>query len=145
MLDIDGRGVSLNRYTTGRITLLSFMYTYCVDPIGCPLAYQTLSSLRERLLAKPNLARQVRFVSLSFDPINDTPAAMKSYGGKLADATSDIDGVSRDHAAERDVAHVEQTAAHGWIRAAPLGVPATVPGIAPLVPFDEQTGSVGRM
>ena len=90
VLDIDGRGVSLNRYTTGRITLLSFMYTYCVDPIGCPLAYQTLSSLRERLLAKPNLARQVRFVSLSFDPVNDTPAAMKSYGGKLADATSDL-------------------------------------------------------
>lgn len=90
VLRIDGRSVSLSRYTTGQITLLSFMYTYCVDPTGCPLAYQTLSNLRERLLAQPSLARQVRFVSLSFDPVNDTPEAMKLYGGKLADATSDL-------------------------------------------------------
>jgi protein SCO1/2 len=90
VLDIDGRSDGLNRYTTGQITLLSFMYTYCVDPIGCPLAYQTLISLRARLLAQPNLARHVRFVSLSFDPVNDTPEAMKTYGGKLTDAKSDL-------------------------------------------------------
>ncbi|MDB5769959.1 MAG: hypothetical protein JWM42_333 [Burkholderia sp.] len=29
-----------SRYTTGRVTLLSFIYTDCVDPIGCPLAFE---------------------------------------------------------------------------------------------------------
>jgi protein SCO1 len=90
VLDIDGRSYKLDRYTTGRITLLGFIYTYCVDPIGCPLAFETFTGLRERLLATPGVAQQVRFVSLSFDPVNDTPAAMKNYAGKLADGSSPL-------------------------------------------------------
>jgi protein SCO1/2 len=90
VLDIDGRAYKLDRYTTGRVTLLSFIYTYCVDPIGCPLAFETFTRVRERLLKTPDLAKQVRFVSLSFDPVNDTPTAMKHYAGKLADATSPL-------------------------------------------------------
>jgi cytochrome oxidase Cu insertion factor (SCO1/SenC/PrrC family) len=90
VLDIDGRAYKLDRYTTGRITLLSFIYTYCVDPIGCPLAFETFTEVRERLLATPDMAQQVRFVSLSFDPVNDTPAAMKHYAGKLADTSSSL-------------------------------------------------------
>jgi protein SCO1 len=86
VLDVDGRAYKLDRYTTGKITLLSFIYTYCVDPVGCPLAFQTFIGLRERLLATPDIARQVRFVSVSFDPTNDTPTAMKAYAGQLADA-----------------------------------------------------------
>jgi protein SCO1/2 len=90
VLDIDGRVYRLDRYTTGRITLLGFIYTYCVDPVGCPLAFETFSGLRKRLLAMPDLARQMRFVSLSFDPVNDTPPAMKNYAGNLADAGSPL-------------------------------------------------------
>jgi protein SCO1/2 len=90
VLDIDGRGYKLDRYTTGRVTLLSFIYTYCVDPIGCPLAFEVFTGLRERLLRTPELAQQVRFVSLSFDPVNDTPTAMNHYAGKLADASSPL-------------------------------------------------------
>jgi protein SCO1/2 len=86
VLDVDGRAYKLDRYTTGKITLLGFIYTYCVDPIGCPLAFETFTGLRERLLKTPDVARQVRFVSLSFDPVNDTPMAMKQYAGHLADA-----------------------------------------------------------
>ena len=86
--DTDGRAYSLERYTLGKITLLSFMYTYCTDAIGCPLAFTTLHGLRERLLADPALARQVRFVSLSFDPVNDTPEAMLRYAGPLSDSSS---------------------------------------------------------
>lgn len=71
----------LSGYTQGAITLLSFVYTYCSDPTGCPLAYATFEDLRNRLLAKPSLRGQVRFVSLSFDPSNDTPDAMRAYGG----------------------------------------------------------------
>jgi protein SCO1/2 len=90
VLDVDGRAYRLDRYTTGKITLLSFIYTYCVDPIGCPLAYQTFTGLRQRLLATPKLAHQVRFVSMSFDPANDTPMAMKHYAGQLADANNPL-------------------------------------------------------
>lgn len=77
----DGGLHSLSNYTRGRITLLSLIYTYCTEPTGCALAYDTSVELRTRVLADPRLHGRVRFVSLSFDPINDTHQAMQAYGG----------------------------------------------------------------
>ena len=79
LLDEHGRTVRLTALTHGKITLLTFFYTYCVDPLGCPFAHQTLSLLRTRILAEPQLARAVRFVAVSCDPTNDTPAALAQY------------------------------------------------------------------
>ena len=76
----------LSDYTRGAVTLLSFVYTYCSDPIGCPLAYATMTDLKARVLADPALRGKVRFVSLSFDPSNDTPQAMRQYGAPHADS-----------------------------------------------------------
>ncbi len=76
----------LARYTHGKVTLLSFVYTYCVDPIGCPLAYSVFVDVRRRVAAEPDLRDSVRFVSLSFDPTHDTPQAMQHYGGEFARA-----------------------------------------------------------
>ena len=90
VLDIDGRRQPFSRYTTGRVTLLSFMYTYCTDLIGCPLAYETMMTIRARLVARPELARRVQLVSLSFDPVHDVPAEMKRYAGRLADPASPL-------------------------------------------------------
>ena len=77
----------LSSYTHGAVTLLSFVYTYCSDPTGCPLAYATFQDLRTRVVADPALSGRVRFVSLSFDPSNDTPDAMVRYGGEYAHST----------------------------------------------------------
>ncbi len=74
----------LSSYTHGAITLLSFIYTYCTDPAGCPLAHAVFEDVRSRVIADPTLRGRVRFVSLSFDPTNDTPDAMQRYGGDLA-------------------------------------------------------------
>jgi protein SCO1 len=84
LLDAAARPASLAQATAGKITLLTFFYTYCSDAWGCPFAYKTLIDLRERVLQNPGLAKQVRFVNISFDPTNDTPEAIKLYGGKLA-------------------------------------------------------------
>lgn len=74
----------LATYTHGAITLLSFVYTYCRDPIGCPLAYATFDTVKRQVLADPTLRGKLRLVSLSFDPSNDTPDAMQAYGGANA-------------------------------------------------------------
>jgi protein SCO1/2 len=79
LLDEDGRSVRLSALTHGKITLLTFFYTYCVDPLGCPFTHQTLSLLRDRILADRELARDVRFVGVSCDPTNDTPEILASY------------------------------------------------------------------
>src|SRR6202030_2663487 len=80
LLDERGRPVSLSALTRGKITLLTFFYTYCVDPLGCPFAHTTLANLRDRVRGDPALAGRVRFVSVSLDPTHDTPTAIASYG-----------------------------------------------------------------
>lgn len=78
----------LAKYTHGAVTLLSFVYSYCSDPVGCPLAYATMADLKARVLADPSLRGQVRFVSLSFDPTNDTPEVMRVYGAAHAKSSA---------------------------------------------------------
>jgi cytochrome oxidase Cu insertion factor (SCO1/SenC/PrrC family) len=93
LLDPSGRPVRLSSVTTGKITLLTFFYTYCADPIGCPLAYRTLLDVRAEVGRVAGLERRVRFLSVSLDPTIDTPAAIGSYR----------DMVSEDSALEWDV------------------------------------------
>ena len=83
VLTVDGRRQPLSRFTRERITLLGFIYTTCVDPEGCPLAYQVFDRLRDEIQATPAVADKVQFVTLSFDPARDSPAAMKRYAGSL--------------------------------------------------------------
>jgi len=84
LLDSRGRVVKLSALTRGKITLLTFFYTYCVDPLGCPFAHITLADLRDRVRGDRSLAGRVRFVSVSLDPTHDTPAAIASYGEEFA-------------------------------------------------------------
>lgn len=85
LLDSAGHNVRLAALTRGKITLLTFFYTYCVDPLGCPFAHTTLAQLRDRVLSDRALAGRVRFVSVSLDPTHDTPPAIASYGREFAD------------------------------------------------------------
>jgi protein SCO1/2 len=80
LLDSTGLTVRLSALTQGKITLLTFFYTYCVDPLGCPFAHTTLADLHDRVAGDRALAGRVRFVSVSLDPTHDTPAAIASYG-----------------------------------------------------------------
>jgi cytochrome oxidase Cu insertion factor (SCO1/SenC/PrrC family) len=82
----DGKRHRLAEYTRGRITLLSLMYTYCTEPTGCALAFETGVELERRILAEPALHGRAGFVSLSFDPVNDTHESMQAYGGRHARA-----------------------------------------------------------
>jgi cytochrome oxidase Cu insertion factor (SCO1/SenC/PrrC family) len=79
LLDAKGRPTRLSTATTGRITLLTFFYTYCADPLGCPFAYHTLTEVRRGVVEDPRLAQQVRFLSVSLDPTTDTPEAIGRY------------------------------------------------------------------
>jgi protein SCO1/2 len=80
LLDSTGRVIRLAAVTQTKITLLTFFYTYCVDPLGCPFAHTTLADLRDRVRGDRALAARVRFVSVSLDPTHDTPAAVAGYG-----------------------------------------------------------------
>jgi len=84
LLDSSGHPVRLAALTQRKITLLTFFYTYCADPLGCPFAHTTLADLRDRVRSDKALAGRVRFVSVSLDPTHDTPAVIASYSKEFA-------------------------------------------------------------
>lgn len=81
VLDVDGRARPLSRFTRGHITLLGFIYTTCVDPEGCPLAYRVFDTVKQAVAATPGMRGKIQLVTLSFDPLRDTAAVMRRYGG----------------------------------------------------------------
>ncbi|TMB08745.1 MAG: SCO family protein [Deltaproteobacteria bacterium] len=86
VLDMSSQPRRLSRFTSGKITLLSLIYTSCSDGSGCPLASHLLRQLRQRADTDEKLRARLRFVTLSFDPDNDTPEVMRAYAdGYLAD------------------------------------------------------------
>lgn len=86
VLTPDGRRWRLGQLLTGRLSVVSFIYTYCRDPVGCPMAWRVLDEVHAGLLADPALARRSQLVTISFDPSNDTPEQMRLFGGnRIAD------------------------------------------------------------
>jgi cytochrome oxidase Cu insertion factor (SCO1/SenC/PrrC family) len=84
VVDLHGHSRRLAEFTTGKITLLSFVYTRCHDAWGCPLAYRVFDAVGAAVEGSPVLRSHVRLVTLSFDPRHDTPMVMRRYAGEQA-------------------------------------------------------------
>lgn len=89
IIDSTGEQLQLGELMAGRITVLSFIYRACDDVNGCPLATYVMHQVRSSLEAHGDLSDRVRLVSMSFDPVNDTAAAMDAY--KKSFQSSSID------------------------------------------------------
>lgn len=88
VLDATGAPVSLHSVMRGRVVVLSFIYTRCTDPKACMRATGALNELQKIARARPELARKLLLITLSFDPANDTPEVMKRYGKVFAQQDS---------------------------------------------------------
>jgi len=84
VLDADSRPTWLPDLRSGRIAVVSFVYTACPDARGCPLAFATLDALDELIAGDPALAPRVELASVSFDPARDTPHRMRRLRDALA-------------------------------------------------------------
>lgn len=82
VLGTDGGARRLLKVMSGRVALLSFIYTRCSDEKGCPLATATFLEIEDTMTRQPKLTDALRLVSLSFDPVHDTPAEMAAYAGE---------------------------------------------------------------
>src|SRR6266540_4664493 len=68
IIDSAGQASNLRELTHGRITVLSFIYTRCAAPKACPYATGVLYDLHALSAGDEGLSRNMRLVSLSFDP-----------------------------------------------------------------------------
>jgi protein SCO1/2 len=62
--------------------VLTFIYTSCPMPTFCPLMDRHFARIQSRLKTDPSLER-VHLISVSFDPITDTPAVLNKHATEL--------------------------------------------------------------
>jgi protein SCO1/2 len=133
LLDASGRRVRLAQDVIGnRIAVVNFIYTTCTTV--CPVASATFQQLQKRL--EPSLGKDVVLVSITVDPIRDTPRRLRAYAARyeagegwawLTGTKPDVDSVLKGFGAyapsfEDHPAMVLVGDANGWTRL--LGFPS---------------------
>jgi protein SCO1 len=88
IIDSAGQASNLRELTHGRITVLSFIYTRCAAPKACPYATGVLYHLHALSAGDSGLAKNMRLVSLSFDPDYDTPQRLAIYSEAMREQKS---------------------------------------------------------
>ncbi len=84
LTDQNGQQISLGQFR-GRLVLLDFIYTHCTDV--CPLTTAALARVQRELIRRGWWATDVVFLSITTDPVQDTPAAFREYARRYqADA-----------------------------------------------------------
>lgn len=80
LLDQDGRKLKFKSEALGdRIAVVGFIYTTCTTV--CPVVSAVMAQVQDKLRAR--MGRDVSLVSITVDPVRDTPARMKQYAAKL--------------------------------------------------------------
>lgn len=80
LFDDNGKSVKLSDLTDGKIVALSFIFTTCKTiclPIGANF------SQLEKFVAEDSLQDKVALISISIDPLTDTPARLKDWKTRL--------------------------------------------------------------
>jgi protein SCO1/2 len=80
-LDQDGRKRQFADYKGQRV-ILTFIYTECPLPTFCPLMDRRFAAMQKPLADDPSM-RDVRLLTVSFDPLTDTPPVLKAHARRL--------------------------------------------------------------
>jgi protein SCO1/2 len=80
-VDQDGRKRRFSGFK-GSPVVITFIYTRCPLPTFCPLMDRHFATMQKPLKADPAFAR-VHLVTVSFDPLTDTPAVLKKHARAL--------------------------------------------------------------
>lgn len=78
--NVDGKTVTLAD-TEGKARLVYFFFTQCPDV--CPITTFTLSQTQELLMKKGQFGTEIEFISISFDPEQDTLEAIKTFADRF--------------------------------------------------------------
>jgi protein SCO1 len=84
-VDQDGRTRDFTSFA-GRPVIVTFIYTKCPMPTFCPLLDRNFAAIQKSLQTDPAAAAlkgKVHLVSISFDPLTDTPPVLKAHAERL--------------------------------------------------------------
>ena len=81
---VDQDGMALSRADfTGRLTVLTFIFTRCPVADYCPLVSRRFVQVQSALAADRSLPQDVRLLSVTIDTEFDTPPELKAYAAAL--------------------------------------------------------------
>jgi protein SCO1/2 len=87
--DHDEQAVTFAELFVGKPSVVAFFYTRCDNPRKCSLTLSKLSRVQARLIER-GLAAQVQLAAITYDPLYDLPARLRTYaearGLELSDA-----------------------------------------------------------
>ncbi len=84
LLDQEGRTLKFRSDALGeRIAIVGFVYTTCTTV--CPVVSAVMAQVQDKLGAR--MGRDVALVTLTVDPVRDTPKRMKEFGTKMGSGT----------------------------------------------------------
>ena len=75
----DGRPIHLGQFR-GKALLVTFIYTRCPTPEFCPRMTHNFAALEKLLAADPGLDAKSHLLTVTFDPVHDTPERLRAYG-----------------------------------------------------------------
>jgi protein SCO1/2 len=78
-----GKTIHLDQFK-GRAVLLTFIYTRCPLADYCPRMNKNFATIDAALKGDPSAYAKTHLLSISFDPKDDTPDVLKSYGQTYA-------------------------------------------------------------
>ena len=79
LVNQSGRHISLDQYR-GKTLLVTFIYTRCPFADFCPRVSGEFAALNQELKKNAGLYNKTHLLSVSFDPRNDTPKVLRTYG-----------------------------------------------------------------
>jgi protein SCO1/2 len=86
-VDQNGRKVSMKSFR-GSTVVLTFIYTRGPLPNFCPMMDRHFETIQDHMKTDPAL-KKVHLVTVSFDPVRDTPAVLRAHAKELmADLTT---------------------------------------------------------
>ncbi|EHB62419.1 MULTISPECIES: SCO family protein [Paenibacillus] len=80
LTDLEGETVT-DKDFDGKIRLTSFIFTRCPDI--CPATTANMVALQAELQEQGRFGNGVEFVSITFDPNNDTPEVLRQYADRM--------------------------------------------------------------
>ncbi|NOU94432.1 redoxin domain-containing protein [Paenibacillus sp. LMG 31456] len=83
---LEGEKVQLSD-SAGKVRLIEFLFTSCPDV--CPMTTYNMVKLQNELKMEGIWGNKVQFLSITFDPLKDTPEVFKKYGDRMG---MDYDG-----------------------------------------------------
>jgi protein SCO1/2 len=78
-LNQSGQTIAIDQFR-GKVLLVSFIYTRCPLPDYCIRMSRNFAAVQHQLAADPQLYDKTHLLSVSFDPVYDTPKVLRAYG-----------------------------------------------------------------